>query len=100
MPASNSVSAPSTKSVAVAPLYVTVEPDGPPVSTVTSPGATTTGAVVSFTVTVKMSLPVLPALSVAEQVTMVSPRAKVLPEAGVQFAVIEPSTRSVALAPL
>ena len=40
----------------------------------------------------------LPAVSVAEQVTVVGPSAKVLPDAGVQTGVIEPSTVSVAVA--
>ena len=52
----------------------------------------------STTVTVKLADPVLPALSVAEQVTVVGPSAKVLPDAGVQTGVIEPSTVSVAVA--
>ncbi len=46
--------------------------------------------------TVKLSVPVLPAASVAEQMTVVVPRAKVEPEAGSQVVVTEPSTRSVA----
>jgi hypothetical protein len=50
--------------------------------------------------------PVFPALSVAEQVTLVDPIAKVLPEAGLQLGVIAPSTASdaetvnVTIAPL
>ncbi len=56
------------------------------------------GAVVSRTVTVKVADPVLPAVSVAEQVTVVVPSGKVLPDAGVQTGVIEPSTVSVAVA--
>ena len=50
----------------------------------------------SSTVTVKLADPVLPAVSVTEQVTVVGPSAKVLPDAGVQTGVIEPSTVSVA----
>jgi hypothetical protein len=50
--------------------------------------------------------PVLPALSVAEHVTLVEPTGNVEPEAGVQVTGTEPSTRSeaealkVTLAPL
>jgi hypothetical protein len=40
--------------------------------------------------------PVLPALSVAEQVTFVEPKANVEPDAGVQLGVKTPSTRSEA----
>src|SRR5206468_12549906 len=63
-----------------------------------SSGTVTTGAVVSTTVTVKVADPVLSLLSVAEQVTVVTPSGKVLPDGGVQVAVIEPSTVSVAVA--
>ena len=52
----------------------------------------------SSTVTSKLALPVLPAASVALQVTVVAPRGKVLPEAGLQVGVRAPSTSSVALA--
>ena len=88
---------PSTVSVAVA-VNVTTAPLGPVASAVISAGTVTTGAVVSTTVTVKSADPVLPAVSVAEQVTVVGPSAKVLPDAGVQTGVIEPSTVSVAVA--
>jgi hypothetical protein len=40
--------------------------------------------------------PVLPALSVAEQVTLVEPIGKVEPEAGLQVTCTEPSTMSEA----
>jgi hypothetical protein len=55
-------------------------------------------AVVSVNVTVNKNdaVPVLPALSVAEQLTVVVPTGNVEPDAGVQTGVIEPSTRSVA----
>ena len=43
------------------------------------------GASVSFTVTVKVELAVLPAASVAVQVTVVVPTGKTLPEAGTQM---------------
>ena len=61
-------------------------------------GTVTTGAVVSTTVIVNEAVPVLPLESVAVQVTVVGPKAKRLPDAGVQTGVIEPSTRSVAVA--
>ena len=48
---------------------------------------TPAGGVVSCTVTEKLAVPVLPAASVAEQVTGVLPSAKVLPEVGVQLTV-------------
>jgi hypothetical protein len=44
----------------------------------------------------KEAEPVLPALSVAEQVTFVEPSANVEPDEGVQVGVKEPSTRSEA----
>ena len=88
---------PSTVSVAVA-VNVTTAPAELVASVVISAGTVTTGAVVSTTVTVKVADPVLPALSVAEQVTVVGPSGKVLPDAGVQTGVIEPSTVSVAVA--
>ena len=57
------------------------------------------GAVVSLkvTVTVKLALPVLLWLSVAEHVTVVGPTGKWLPDAGVQIGVRAPSTVSVAV---
>lgn len=57
----------------------------------------TEGAVVCCTVTVKELLDELPALSVALQVTVVIPSAKVLPDAGVQDTVSVPSILSVAV---
>ena len=56
-----------------------------------------TGGVVSCTVTVKLLAPVLPAASVAEQFTVVTPSAKTPPEAGVQFTATLPSTMSLAV---
>ena len=55
------------------------------------------GGVVSRTVTVNGLLDVLPALSVALHVTVVAPRANVLPDAGVQDTDVAPSTSSVAV---
>src|SRR5260370_5603991 len=58
----------------------------------------TTGGVVSWTTTVAEADPVLPAASVAEQVMVVLPSGKVLPEAGAHVGVSEPDTASVAVA--
>jgi hypothetical protein len=85
----------STKSVAVAENNTTA-PAGDVAETVISLGTVKFGAVVSFTVTWKLLLPVLPCASVAEQVTDVMPRANVEPEAGAQVGMSTPSTRSLA----
>ena len=58
------------------------------------------GAVVSSTVTVKVLSPLLPALSVAEQVTVVVPIGNTVPDALLQVAVSGPSTSSVAVTPM
>ena len=71
--------APSTMSEADA-LKVAVAPDELVASFVMLAGTVTTGEVVSRTVMVKILLPVLPATSVAEQVTVVVPIAKVEPD--------------------
>ena len=65
-----------------------------------SAGTVTVGLVWSCTSMVKVAVPVLPAASVALQVTVLMPRAKVLPEAGVQVTGRLPLTRSLALAPV
>jgi hypothetical protein len=85
---------PSTRSDAVA-LNVTTAPEEL-VVVVMSAGTETEGLVVSLTVTVNDAVPVLPAASVAEQLTVVVVIGNVEPEAGVQTAVTEPSTLSVA----
>ncbi len=54
------------------------------------------GSPISFTVTLKLPVAVLPALSAAEQSTVVVPNGKVLPEAGVQLTETAPFTMSVA----
>ena len=54
-------------------------------------------ASVNTTVTVNDAVPVLPAASVAEQLTVVVPSGNVEPEAGVQTAATEPSMLSVAV---
>src|SRR5712692_287836 len=56
------------------------------------------GAVLSSTTTVAVAVPLLPATSAAEQVMVVLPTAKVVPEAGTQIGVGEPDTASVAVA--
>src|SRR6478736_5006941 len=61
-------------------------------------GHPTVGGVVSTTVIVPFWLPVLPAASVAEQVTVVAPSANRLPDGGTQVGVSGPSTLSSALA--
>src|SRR5262249_38664745 len=90
---------PSTRSYADT-LNVTEAPDGPVASAVMFAGTVTAGAVVSATVTVKVFEPGLPAASVAEHVTVVAPSANVDPDAGTHVGVIDPSTASVADAPL
>ena len=67
---------------------------------VKSAGTVSTGGVVSTRSTVTWKVPVLelPCESVAVHVTVVVPTGKLLPEAGVQLGVIEPSVLSVALA--
>jgi hypothetical protein len=52
----------------------------------------------SITVTVNEQLPGLPTASVVEQLTVVTPLAKVVPEAGVQIGVFTPGQLSVAVA--
>jgi hypothetical protein len=93
------VSGPSVSSFALAE-NVTVAPAVDSVSTAKSPGTDTTGGKVSLrlTVTVKDAEPVFPCESVAVHVTVVVPTGKVLPEAGLQVGVREPSTMSVAVA--
>ncbi len=86
---------PSTRSRAEA-LKVTMAPEGPVAGVVMSPGTVTTGSVVSTTRTWKVAEPVLPAASVALQVTSVSPSRKVPPETGRQVGARAPSTSSEA----
>jgi hypothetical protein len=89
------VRVPSTMSVADA-VKVIVFPLVLVASWVMFAGTVTVGAVVSCTVMVNELEPVLPALSVTEQVTVVVAIGKVEPEGGVQVGVREPSTMSVA----
>ena len=60
-------------------------------------GTVTLGLVVSPTVTLKLAVAVLPAASVAVQVTVVVPSANVDPLGGLQVGMIDPFTTSVAL---
>jgi hypothetical protein len=60
-------------------------------------GQVSTGGSVSLTVTVKLQLPALPAASVAEQVTVVVPFGKAVPEAGLHVSAPRPGQLSVAL---
>lgn len=52
------------------------------------------GAVVSWTVTVKLPFVVLLCVSVAEQLTVVIPMANIVPDAGAQITATDPSTMS------
>src|SRR6185436_7881998 len=60
-------------------------------------GQVSTGASLSVTVTVKLQLPTLPAASVAEQLTVVDPFGKAVPEAGLHVTAPRPGQLSVAL---
>jgi hypothetical protein len=86
---------PSTASVADA-AKLTTEPAVDVASTVWLDGSVSVGAVVSCTEVVKLPAALLPAASVAEHETVVVPRAKVLPEAGVQLTGTMPSITSSA----
>jgi hypothetical protein len=78
------VTEPSTRSVAEA-ANVTLAPEVPVASAVMLAGSVIAGAVVSTTVTEKVAVTcVLSPVSVAVHVTVVGPRAKVLPGAGTQ----------------
>jgi hypothetical protein len=90
---------PSSRSDADA-VYEIGPPLGPVASTVVGPVIDTVGAVfgAASTTTSKIASPVLSCESVAEQVTVVEPRAKLDPEAGEQLAEIFPSTMSLAVA--
>jgi hypothetical protein len=78
--------------------YFTTAPLGEVASTVLLGGAVMLGAVVSRTVTKKVAVELLPAASVAEQLTSLVAIGKVLPEGGVQLTSTEPSTASSAVA--
>ena len=86
---------PSTASVAEAE-YVIALPDGPEASSVILAGRLKSGPVESATTILKLLEALLLRESEAEQLTVLFPNGKVAPEAGEQFIVTEPSTRSVA----
>jgi hypothetical protein len=86
---------PSTRSDAEA-LYFTTAPLELVACTVISAGSFNIGGVVSTTVTLKEAKPVLPALSLAVQATVVEPNANLEPDEGVQVGFKEPSTASEA----
>ena len=76
----------------------TTAPFGPSAGLVMSSGTVRSGGVSVLTVTVPPPLPTLPLLSVASQVTGVSPSGKTDPDPGVQVSATGPSTASVAVA--
>src|SRR6185436_4825468 len=88
-------SVPSTMSLAEAVKLATV-PAALVASIIILAGQVTVGGVVSWTLTVKVQVPVLPWASVEEQVTVVVPIAKVLALAGEQVTASVPSTMSLA----
>src|SRR5437868_12405408 len=87
---------PSTRSLAGGMVYVVVRPFGPVASRTMLAVAPIDGRVVSWTITVKSPVPVLPAPSSAVQVTIVEPIANKLPDAGAHVVVRPPPTRSLA----
>src|ERR687894_271249 len=90
---------PSTASVAVTAAYVTSAPCGLVASAAGgADGSVNSGFVVSCTMTLNEPVPVFPAASVAEQLTVVVPSGNVEPEAGSHVTGTEPSTASVAVA--
>ena len=89
---------PSTKSVAVGVVNVTVAPEELTAFAVIFEIGETTGAVVSTTITLNVvGVAVFPAVSVLLQVTVVVPRTNVDPETGEQLAGNVPSIASTAL---
>jgi hypothetical protein len=84
---------PSTGSEAEA-VNLTTAPLALVAGTVMSDGSVKLGGVLSTTFTLKEAEPVRPALSVAEQDTVVEPSANFEPDEGVQVGVKEPDTTS------
>ena len=78
--------------------YVTTAPAALVASAMMFAGRCRVGAVVSWTVTVKLPLWWFACASVVEQFTVVVPMAKVEPEVGAQVTASVPSTMSVAVA--
>jgi hypothetical protein len=92
---------PSTASFAVGVGKLTLEPPGPFASTMRSPETpVSAGPMLSVTVTVKLPLCVFTgeAVSLAEQLTVVTPVGNALPDAGTQLTGTEPATVSDAVA--
>src|SRR5687768_5137897 len=88
---------PSTRSSAEG-ANDTIAPSGPLASAVGASGRESVGAVVSSTATVNDELPVLPAASVAEHMTVVSTsRGNVYPDGGAHETGTVPDTRSAAV---
>jgi hypothetical protein len=86
----------STLSTAVT-VKATAAPEGPVASAVVVPGTVRVGAALSMTVIVKLALCWFPEKSVAVQVTVAVPRAKVVPDAGEHTTAGFGSTLSVAV---
>jgi hypothetical protein len=78
-------------------VAVRVTDDPETVAPLEGAGIDTEGAVVSCTVTLNELCDALPNLSVAVQVTVVTPSANVLPDAGLQETAAVPPTASVAV---
>jgi hypothetical protein len=78
--------------------YVTTAPPGLVASTVLFVLQVTCGGIVSTTVTVKLQLLELPALSLALQTTLLVPNLNPVPEGGVQVTGTGPSQASIAVA--
>src|SRR5881409_959808 len=85
-------------SVAVTAKVTLLAQEPPEVLTVMLPGHAIAGSSVSFTVTVKLQVALLPWPSLALQFTVVGPRAKLLPLAGVQVTVAVPQLSVAATA--
>ena len=92
------VPAPSTRSNVAGELYVTFVPFCLLVAAEMFDGWVILGGVVSWTVMLKLPVVEFPFASVAEQLTVVVPNAKVLPDAGEQITGTRTSTISVAVA--
>ena len=90
--------APSQASLAVAENVAVAEPEPAGFSVkLIGPGQVTIGAWLSATVTVKLHELLLPDVSEAEQVTVVTPLGKAFPEAGEHVTARAPSQASLAV---
>src|SRR5262249_40442664 len=79
-------------------VKVATAPAGPVASDTMPAGTLTLGGVVSCTVTLNEALPVLPAASLAVQVTLVVPNENVEPDAGLHAGITFASSGSLAVA--